>query len=85
MADVRQAKQVFGQALSVMQIGRLAGHALADCLDWVAAITDMKERPRDAAVLFGAADAQWQASGGFGTRLKPNRFDDGEMFFSEGR
>jgi hypothetical protein len=31
------------------------------CLDWLAAFADGNGRPHDAAALFGAADAQWQA------------------------
>jgi len=69
--DVAQAKQLFGEALGVMQTERLAGHTLADCLDWLAAVADAGGRPRDAAVFFGAADAQWQASGA--VRYAPER------------
>jgi len=61
--DVAQARQVFDEAVDLMDKGRLGGHALADCLDWIAAMADADGRPRDAAVLFGAADAHWEASG----------------------
>ena len=62
--DSAQAKQFFGEALNLMRAGRLAGHHLAECLDWLAAVADAGGRSRDAAVLFGAAEAQWQTSGG---------------------
>jgi tetratricopeptide (TPR) repeat protein len=61
--EAADAKQVFGEALDIMQQERLAGHTLADCLDWLAALVDTEGRPWQAAVLFGAAAAQWQASG----------------------
>jgi non-specific serine/threonine protein kinase len=61
--EVQHARQVFGEALGVMQAERLAGHALADCLDWLAALAGADGRPREAAQLFGAAEPQWQASG----------------------
>jgi predicted ATPase/DNA-binding XRE family transcriptional regulator len=54
-----------------MRAERLAGHTLADCLDWLAALMDVEGRPREAAVLFGAADAHWQASGA--VRYAPER------------
>jgi tetratricopeptide (TPR) repeat protein len=69
--DVAQAKQVFNEALALIRTERLAGHTLADCLDWLAAVADADGRPRDAAVLYGAADAQWQASGA--SRYAPER------------
>jgi predicted ATPase len=69
--DVPQARRSFCEALQVMQTERIAGHSYADCLDWVAALVDADGRPRDAAVLFGAADAQWQASGAI--RYAPDR------------
>jgi len=69
--DVAEAKQLFREALGIMQTERLAGHTPADCLDWLATIADAGARPRDAAVLFGAADAQWQASGA--VRYAPER------------
>jgi predicted ATPase/DNA-binding XRE family transcriptional regulator len=61
--DVAHAKQAFSEALGLMHEERLAGHAVADCLDWLAAIADADGRPREAAILFGAADAHWEASG----------------------
>jgi tetratricopeptide (TPR) repeat protein len=69
--DVARAKQLVGEALGVIQTEGLAGHPLADCLDWLAAVADAGGRPRDAAVFFGAADAQWQASGA--VRYAPER------------
>jgi len=69
--DIREARRWFGEALQIMSADRLAGHSLADCLDWLAAVADADGRPRNAAVLFGAADAQWQASGAI--RYAPER------------
>jgi tetratricopeptide (TPR) repeat protein len=69
--DVAEAKLLFREGLNVMRAERAAGHTLADCLDWIAAIAGAEHRPRDAAVLFGAADAQWQASGA--VRYRPER------------
>jgi hypothetical protein len=69
--DVAQANECFREALDVMQAERLAGMTLADCLDWLAAVADAGGRPRVAAVLFGAADTQWHASGG--VRYAPER------------
>jgi len=69
--DIREARRPFGEALQIMSADRLAGHSLADCLDWLAAVADADGRPRYAAVLFGAADAQWQASGAI--RYAPER------------
>ena len=69
--DVAEAKLLFREALSVLRAERLAGHTLADCLDWIAALAGAEHRPREAAVLFGAADAQWQASGA--VRYRPER------------
>jgi len=69
--DVAQSKQLFDEALDVMRVERLAGHLLADCLDWLASVADADGRPRAAATSFGAADAQWQASGG--VRYAPER------------
>src|SRR5207302_1485153 len=68
---VLQAKQIFSEALGVMLPELLAGHTLADCLDWLASVADAEGRPRAAAVSFGAAGAQWQASGAI--RYAPER------------
>jgi predicted ATPase len=57
--------------LLVMREVALAGHTLADCLDWVAAIEGTSAQSLDAARLFGAADAQWRASGA--VRYAPER------------
>jgi predicted ATPase/DNA-binding XRE family transcriptional regulator len=69
--DRAQARRTFHKALQILQTERIAGHSYADCLDWVAALVDSDGRPRDAAILFGAADAQWQASGA--VRYAPER------------
>jgi hypothetical protein len=62
--DIAQARQLFGEALAVMQTSHIAGYGLPDCLDWLAALVAADERPHAAAVLFGAAETQWHASGG---------------------
>jgi len=46
----------------------ITGHNLADCVDWLAAITGQPRRPAQAALLFGAADAQWKAAAPFAMR-----------------
>ena len=69
--DVAQAKRLYREGLGVLRAERLSGYMLADCLDWVAALAEAEHRPREAAVLFGAADAQWQASGA--VRYAPER------------
>ncbi|MBV9577172.1 MAG: tetratricopeptide repeat protein [Chloroflexi bacterium] len=61
--DSTSAKQIFSQALGVMQTEQLGGNALADCLDWIACVADADGLPGQAALLFGAADAQWKSSG----------------------
>ena len=63
--DIAQANECFREALDVILADGLAGLTLADCRDWLAvAAADAGDKPRTAAVLFGAADAQWHASGG---------------------
>ena len=66
-----EAERAFSEALGLIRQGRFAGHTLADCLDWLAALADVQGRPRHAAVLFGAADAQWEAS--HAVRYAPDR------------
>jgi tetratricopeptide (TPR) repeat protein len=53
--DIAQAKLLFREALSVLRGERLAGHTLADGLDWIAALTGAEQRPYAAAVLFDAS------------------------------
>jgi tetratricopeptide (TPR) repeat protein len=69
--DIAQARQLFREALGVVQAHRIAGHGLPDCLDWLAAMVAAEGRPLAAALLFGAADAQWQVSGAL--RYTPER------------
>jgi predicted ATPase/DNA-binding XRE family transcriptional regulator len=69
--DGEQALRHFREGLIVMREVTLAGHTLADCLDWVAAAKGEAGQSVDAARLFGAADAQWQASGA--VRYAPER------------
>jgi hypothetical protein len=69
--DIQQAKLLFREGLNVLRAEQLAGHTLADCLDWIGALAGAEHRPHEAAVLFGAAEAQWQASGA--ARYRPER------------
>jgi predicted ATPase/DNA-binding XRE family transcriptional regulator len=69
--DIAQARQLFREALGMVQAHRIAGHGLPDCLDWLAAMLAAEGRPRAAAVLFGAADAQSQVSNAL--RYTPER------------
>ena len=69
--DLGGALEYLSDGLQRTQTGRLAGHTLADCLDWVAAIASVQGHPLQAARLFGAADAQWRASGA--VRYAPER------------
>jgi hypothetical protein len=69
--DSEQAHRHFREGLLVMRDVTLAGHTLADCLDWLAAAKGDAGQPVDAARLFGAADAQWRASGAI--RYAPER------------
>jgi predicted ATPase/DNA-binding XRE family transcriptional regulator len=69
--DSAHARQVFHEGLEAIREERLAGHTLADCLDWLAGLVARDGKPEAAARLFGAADAQWQASGA--VRYAPER------------
>ena len=60
--DIDRAKRLFGEALGIIAVERLAGHTLPDCLDWLAAAVDRGGQPYEAAVLFGAAETQWRVS-----------------------
>jgi non-specific serine/threonine protein kinase len=69
--DIEEAKRLFGEALDIIQTERLGGHTLPDCLDWLAAAVDRSGWPYEAAVLFGAAATQWEASSA--VRYAPER------------
>jgi tetratricopeptide (TPR) repeat protein len=69
--DTEQAGRHFREGLLVMRDAALAGHTLADCLDWLAAAEGDAGQPVIAARLFGAADEQWRASGA--VRYAPER------------
>ncbi len=69
--DSEQARIILREVLGLVRDSRLAGHTLADCLDWLAAIECARGQPKQAARLFGAAEAQWRASGG--VRYAPDR------------
>ena len=61
--DHQQASALLGQAFEVIREARLGGWPLADSLDWLAAVAFAQGDPIRAARLFGAAEAQWRASG----------------------
>jgi predicted ATPase len=58
-----QARSTLRQTFEVIRDSQLAGQSLADSLDWLAALEGVCGDPLHAARLFGAAEAQWQASG----------------------
>jgi tetratricopeptide (TPR) repeat protein len=62
-ADHEQALKLLHEALVVIRGDRLAGLPLADSLDWLAAVALAQGEAVRAARLFGAAEAQWRASG----------------------
>jgi predicted ATPase/DNA-binding XRE family transcriptional regulator len=62
-ADHQQALKLLHEALAVIREDRLAGLPLADSLDWLAAVALAQDDVVRAARLFGAAEAQWRASG----------------------
>jgi predicted ATPase len=62
-ADHQQAHKLLHEALLVIRDDRLAGLPLADSLDWLAAVAAAQGDTVRAARLFGAAEAQWRASG----------------------
>ena len=69
--DLKRAEELLRDALARIQEEHLSGHTLPDCLDWVAALARARGRTPDAAVLYGAADAQWEESGA--VRYAPDR------------
>jgi predicted ATPase len=58
-----RALTLLRQTFEVIRDSQLAGQALTDSLDWLAAVVGACGDAVDAARLLGAADAQWQASG----------------------
>jgi hypothetical protein len=62
-AEYRQALKLLCEALVVIREDRLAGLPVADTLDWLAAVALAHDDVVRAARLFGAAEAQWRASG----------------------
>jgi predicted ATPase/DNA-binding XRE family transcriptional regulator len=62
-ADVPRAAALLREALQIIRQARVTGQALADCLDWQAALETSQGELGRAARLFGAADNQWQQSG----------------------
>jgi predicted ATPase/transcriptional regulator with XRE-family HTH domain/Tfp pilus assembly protein PilF len=61
--DRARASARLRQAFEVIRESGLTGQALADCLDWQAALEAVEGDLVRAASLFGAADHQWRTSG----------------------
>jgi predicted ATPase len=61
--QVEQARTLLCQAFEVIRESQLGGQPLADSLDWLAAVEGAQGDAVRAARLFGAAEAQWRASG----------------------
>jgi tetratricopeptide (TPR) repeat protein len=61
--DLFTARTLFSQALEGMRQADVTGQALADCLDWQAALEAEQGEFVRAIRLFGAGDAHWRASG----------------------
>jgi non-specific serine/threonine protein kinase len=60
--DLESAIGILRQTVELIRAARLGGHALGDCLDWMAAVTCAAGHPVRAARLFGAAQVQWEWS-----------------------
>jgi non-specific serine/threonine protein kinase len=69
--DSPQAETAFRDALGVIRETRLGGQSLTDWLDGLAALEGARGQSARAAQLFGAAEAQWRASGAI--RFAPDR------------
>jgi tetratricopeptide (TPR) repeat protein len=61
--DMVRAEACFRRAFEVIRQAGVTGQALADCLDWQAALEAARGHLRLAVMLFGAADHHWHASG----------------------
>jgi predicted ATPase/DNA-binding XRE family transcriptional regulator len=61
--DMPRARECFRQAFEVIRESGVTGQALADCLDWQAALEAKQGEVLRAVRLFGAADQHWRASG----------------------
>jgi len=61
--DLPRAGSLLGQAFAVIRQAHTRGQALADCLDWQAALEAQQGNLDRAVRLFGAADSHWRASG----------------------
>jgi predicted ATPase/DNA-binding XRE family transcriptional regulator len=70
--DYEQAWTHLCQAFEVIREARLGGWPLGDSLDWLAAVAVAQGDAVRAARLFGAAEAQWRASGAI--RYAPDEF-----------
>jgi hypothetical protein len=61
--DRARARALLQQAFEVIRQAGVTGQALADCLDWQAALEAIEGDLVRAVRLFGAADAHWRTSG----------------------
>jgi hypothetical protein len=61
--DFGQALEVFKDGLATLREAGLAGATLSYSLDWLAVALARTGDPLRAALLFGAAESQWRASG----------------------
>jgi tetratricopeptide (TPR) repeat protein len=61
--DLQESRGLLRDALQVIRQAGITGHALADCLDWQAALEAREGDRVRAARLFGAADTHWRSSG----------------------
>jgi tetratricopeptide (TPR) repeat protein len=61
--DLTQARALLQQAFEVIRQGGVTGQALADCLDYQAALEVEQGEAVRAVRLFGAAHTHWQTSG----------------------
>lgn len=61
--DLSRARALFQRAFEVIRQVGVTGQALADCLDWQAALEAQEGEMARAVRLFGAADRHWRTSG----------------------
>jgi predicted ATPase/transcriptional regulator with XRE-family HTH domain len=61
--DFPESRSLFRHAFEVIRQAGITGHALADCLDWQAALEAAEGERIRAARLFGAADTHWRSTG----------------------
>jgi len=61
--DLVRARALYRHSFDVIREAGVTGQALADCIDWQAALETMQGDPSRAVRLFGAADRHWRTSG----------------------